>query len=65
MTILVAILIAYFARTISTAIVDIADLQTGNRIYYTGICEASDCRYGSCEIFNSTTFKCHCLKVDY
>ena len=61
--ILNAILLTVFVGLSSSATVDVIDMQSGPRIYYTGVCEISDCRYGSCEIFNSTTYKCHCLKV--
>ena len=28
-------------------------------------CDASECRYGECEIINATYHKCHCVMVNY
>ena len=55
------IFFAIFALSHSLEITDIQ--QTGPKIYYAGVCEAAECRYGTCEIYNSTTYRCHCLKV--
>jgi len=32
------------------------------RVYYPGLCDQTNCRYGDCEIINSTYIKCHCVK---
>ena len=47
-----------------SAVLDLPDMPAGPRVYYPGVCEVADCRYGNCEIYNSTFYRCHCFKVN-
>jgi hypothetical protein len=43
---------------LALAILKLATAQT----YYPGLCDQTNCRYGTCEVINSTLIKCHCVK---
>jgi hypothetical protein len=47
--------------TTSVFSIDLLRLNSEPKITYTGICDSTNCRYGSCEIYSLTEFICHCL----
>ena len=60
---LISIILLTYVAACHSAIAEITDIPNGQKVYYSGVCEINDCRYGSCEIYNATAYKCHCLKV--